>query len=90
MVRLSAGVPDLKKLTERPPFIQSSTDIRTTNFDKVIEAKQSKLRSSQMLTNIGKMVPRDDMILNESERYRNVLLDNSKEQRIKDMRNRKS
>ena len=43
-----------------------------------------------MLTNIGKMVPRDDIILNSSERYRNVFLDNSKEQRIKDMRNRKS
>ena len=64
MVRLSAGVLDLKKVTERPPFIQSCADIRTTNFDKVIEAKQSKLKSLKMLTNIGRMVPRDDMILN--------------------------
>lgn len=73
----STKVPNIRKLTSRQAFAKSCLEIHSTDFDKVDEARTTRLRPRLAnLTNIGGMVPRDDIILKSSERYSMVLLDN--------------
>jgi hypothetical protein len=77
MCSLSTKVPNISKLTSRQEYAKSCLEIHSTDFDKVDQARTTRLKPRMAnLTNIVGMVPRDDIILKSSERYSMVLLDN--------------
>ena len=86
MRRLDAGIPNLNKLKARPDLTVPSLD-SCVSVDNVIRAQTQRFKPKVLtLTNFYKTPARDEKILKQSERWANVQLENSKEERELEIR----
>lgn len=89
MKRLDTGIPDMRKLQSRDSVARSPTSklsISCIDIEKVIQAKTSILKPKNVsLTNFMKSPARDDSILKTDDRYYNLMLENSKDERVQEI-----
>jgi len=83
MKRLNAGVPDIKRQSFVPKNEGGEKrNLSCVDVSKAVDAKTTKLRPKYVnYSNFKTQRARDDSMLKESDRYDNLQLDHSKEQR---------
>lgn len=91
MKNLSYGIPDWqKKGMERTP---GPTEKYATSYDyeEAVNALTIKTKPrTRMLTNLTRQLPRDEMLLNTTDMFANVKLENSKDEREAEIQARKT
>ena len=83
MQRLDKLVRSFKKDTLQRSSLNESvcdSELSCLNFDAAVDTKTNKLKRRTINLSNFNSVPRNDILL-QGERYRNVLLENSKEER---------
>lgn len=80
----AGGALPWKKMTQRPAnsSVISETPEDSYDYAKAMDIKTTKAKPRQiMLTNMGKISGRDDLMLKTSDAFHNVQMENSKEDR---------
>lgn len=94
MGRLDKGVASFAKSPDREPkggLGMRASPETSYNYTNAIEAKTKTTRSRvTSLTNFGKEPARDDLMMRQTEAYRLIKLDNSKEERQLELNARKT
>jgi len=92
MNRLDAGIPNMKKVQPRQDDVAikaSKTDNSCLNYDNFIEANTIKVRPKNIaLQNVSKQLPRDEKLYRQDDRWCNIILENTKEERETEMQAR--
>ena len=87
MQRLDAGIPMIDKTPKRMAL--SPSQASSVNYMKAMEASTVKLRPTRITyTNLDKQKARDQVLYRQDDRWSNVMLENSKEERETEMRAR--
>ena len=85
MMRLDVSIPDLKKdrIHRNQAFYRSVDPNTSVNVDRAVHAKTNLLKPKSInFTDFGQQKSRDNCLLaSMGDRYRNVMLDNTKEER---------
>ena len=85
MPRLNAGIPNMAKLQPRKDDVAvkaAKTDFSCINYDNLVSANTIKVRPKNIaLQNLSKQLPRDELLYRQDDRWCNVLLENTKEER---------
>lgn len=84
MKGLKGGAVPWRKMTQRPAnsTVISETPEDSYDYAKAMDAMTTKAKPRQiMLTNMGKVSGRDDIMLHTSDAFHNVQMENSKEDR---------
>lgn len=91
MTRISYGIlPWDKKGSSRT---EGKVDVYREAYDykNAMDAITAKMKPrTRMLTNINRQLPRDDLLLNTTDMFKNVQLENSKEEREVEIEARKT
>lgn len=85
MPRLNAGIPNMAKLQPRKDDIAAKaakTDLSSLNYDNLVSANTIKVRPKNVaLSNLSKQLPRDELLYRQDDRWCNISLENTKEER---------
>lgn len=93
MGRLNKGIASFRRTEAREPKkgLGMTTPFSSSyDYTAAIVAKTKILRPRVVsLSNLGKQSPRDDIMMRQTDAFRNIELDNTKEIRVADMKARK-
>lgn len=61
------------------------------NYQKAVDAKTKTTKARTIsMSNFGRQSPRDDLMLKQTDMYRNVILENTKEEREMELKAKKA
>jgi len=84
MTRLDAGIPNMKKLQARKDeaaINASKMENSCINYDNLIMASNKVKPKNISLQSVSKQLPRDEKLYRQDDRWSNIMLENTKEER---------
>ena len=89
MKRLDSGIPKIEKLIARPSNAQIATET-SVNYEKVLQAKHERFKPKYIRSDFNKHSKRDDAMFKLGDWWTNTQLENTKEERELQLKNKSS